>query len=107
MSNVVMGDPKCYGDSNRVFCSVKRTLLSGADEWSILLVVLNSSSMKKETYLKATGIIFLVVALLHLARLVKGWDMVFGGWMAPTWLSVVAILVSGYLSYTALSCNVK
>jgi len=55
--------------------------------------------MSQKTYLKAAGSIFLVIAVLHLLRLVLGWTAVFEGWSVPQWLSVVALIVAGYLAY--------
>ncbi|MGH7766351.1 MAG: hypothetical protein ACREQP_02760 [Candidatus Binatia bacterium] len=55
--------------------------------------------MSREAYLKTAGAIFLLIAALHLLRLVFGWDAVFAGWVVPHWASVVALVVSGYLAY--------
>jgi hypothetical protein len=57
--------------------------------------------MNQQTYVRVSGVIFAVVALLHALRLYRNWDMVIGGWAAPTWLSVAGVLVAGYLAYTA------
>lgn len=55
--------------------------------------------MNSKNYLKVTSVLFLVIALLHLLRLVYGWQAVIGGWTAPMWLSWVALVVAGYLGY--------
>jgi len=57
--------------------------------------------MNPQMYVRVSGAIFTVVAAVHALRLVRSWDMVIGGWAAPTWLSVVGVLVAGYLAYTA------
>jgi ATP/ADP translocase len=57
--------------------------------------------MNQQTYVRVSGAIFTVVALMHALRLVRKWDMVIGGWAAPTWLSVAGILIAGYLAFTA------
>ena len=63
--------------------------------------------MSQKTYLKAAGSIFLVIAVLHLLRLVLGWTAVFEGWSVPQWLSVVALIVAGYLAYEGFRLSRK
>ncbi len=58
--------------------------------------------MNKASYIKISGYIFTVAALIHLLRLAYGWQAQIGGWLVPMWLSLVAIVVAGYLAYTAL-----
>jgi phosphoglycerol transferase MdoB-like AlkP superfamily enzyme len=55
--------------------------------------------MSRKAYLKTAGSIFLLLAAFHLLRLVFGWEAVFEGWVVPHWVSVVALVVSGYLAY--------
>jgi uncharacterized membrane protein len=55
--------------------------------------------MSQKAYLKTAAFIFLVIAALHLLRLVLGWEAVFEGWIVPYWLSAVALAVAGYLAY--------
>lgn len=57
--------------------------------------------MHQKTYFTLTGLIFLIIAVLHLFRLAYGWEAQIGGWDVPMWLSVVAFLLSGFLSYSA------
>lgn len=62
--------------------------------------------MKPETYWKVTGIIFLVIAVLHGLRVLLGWQAVIGGWLVPMWPSAIAVVVAGYLAYQGLrSCG--
>lgn len=56
--------------------------------------------MNKKMFLQVVGVIFLIIAVLHLLRLVYGWEAILGGWMVPMWLSGIAVLVTGYLSYS-------
>jgi hypothetical protein len=58
--------------------------------------------MSQTAYLKSAGLIFLLIAVLHLLRLVFGWEAVFEGWSVPQWLSAVALVVAGYLAYEGL-----
>ncbi|HWQ99929.1 MAG TPA: hypothetical protein VN397_03735 [Candidatus Methylomirabilis sp.] len=64
--------------------------------------------MKQDSYLKLTGAIFLVIAVLHAARLLFQWTASIGGWDVPMWLSGMALVVSAYLAYVGLQpCNPK
>lgn len=48
-------------------------------------------------YLILSGSIFLLVALLHLLRLVNHWPIVIGTWPVPHWVSYVGLpAASGY-----------
>lgn len=58
--------------------------------------------MKRDTYVQLSGLIFAVVAVMHVLRLVNGWDVVLGTWNVPVVGSVVGAAVAGYLAYTAL-----
>jgi len=44
------------------------------------------------------AVVFALVALLHLLRLVFGWQVVFNGWTVPMWLSWFGLFVAGALS---------
>ncbi len=58
--------------------------------------------MTQRTFSKVAGVIFLLIAVLHALRLVYGWGAVIGGWAVPMWLSWVALVVAGYLTYHGL-----
>lgn len=55
--------------------------------------------MTVRTYTLTSSLIFLLVAVLHLFRLVLQWDAIIGGWHFPMWASVLAVLVAGFLSF--------
>ena len=57
--------------------------------------------MNQKTYLSVSGVIFLIIAVLHVLRIAYGWEAMIGGWMMPIWLSWIALVVSGYLAWTA------
>lgn len=59
--------------------------------------------MNKNTYLSLTGVVFALIALLHLARIIYGWEAMIGGWAVPMGLSWLALVVAGYLSWNAFS----
>ena len=60
------------------------------------------NEMSMRGYASASGFIFAVVAILHLIRVIAGWEFRVGGWEAPSWVSLVALAVAGYLSYQGL-----
>lgn len=61
--------------------------------------VLPIRSPSERTLLLLAGFIFLAVAVVHLARLMFGIDVVLGGFYMPMWLSWLGIIIAGYLSY--------
>ena len=61
--------------------------------------------MKQKTFTRTAGAIFTVIAVLHLLRVLLGWDAVIGGWQVPTCLSWLALAVSGFLAYTAFKLS--
>jgi hypothetical protein len=59
--------------------------------------------MDQKTFTIVAGAIFAVVALLHVLRILMGWPAVIGGWEVPMWVSWIALVVAGGLSYFGLS----
>lgn len=57
--------------------------------------------MKQKTYTKVSGVIFGVVAIVHLIRVLSGWQFMIGSYDVPAVLSIVAFVVLGYLAYSA------
>lgn len=60
-------------------------------------------AMGQKTFPIVAGAIFAIVALLHLLRIFAGWSVLIGSWAVPMWLSGIAIIVAGGLSYFGLS----
>lgn len=58
--------------------------------------------MSKTTFVKVAGVLFLLIAVVHLARLLYGWEAMIGGAVIPMTASWVAVIVSGYLAYVGL-----
>jgi hypothetical protein len=56
---------------------------------------------RKRTALMISGV-FAGIALLHFARIYYDWSAIIGGWTAPMWLSWIAVMACGALSYFAL-----
>jgi hypothetical protein len=55
--------------------------------------------VNQRTYNAVTAVLFLIVALLHLLRIVFGWSAVIGGLAIPIWASWLALVVTGALAY--------
>ena len=49
-------------------------------------------------YLQVASVVFLLVSLAHLARLITGAPLIIDQWHTPMWVSVVGVIVPGYLS---------
>ena len=49
-----------------------------------------------------SGVIFAVVALLHLVRIFEEWPVIIGDWSAPKSVSWVALIVAGGLALLGL-----
>jgi hypothetical protein len=59
--------------------------------------------MNRETFCIVAGVIFAVVALLHLLRIYMDWPVVIGDWSAPMWVSWIALVVAGILAIWGLA----
>ena len=55
--------------------------------------------MSEHAFSLTAGILFLLIALGHLARIVLGLPVVVQGVSVPVWASVVALAVTAFLSY--------
>ncbi len=53
----------------------------------------------KNAALYVAGIIFLLIAVLHLVRLFYKIEVVAGGFVLPLWFSVAGLLLATLLSY--------
>ena len=63
--------------------------------------------MRQTTYLQTVSVIFAAVAIVHALRLIDGWQLEIGGWIAPMWLSWVGLIVGAYLAYQGLKLKDK
>ena len=59
--------------------------------------------MTQKTFRKVAGLVFTLVAVLHLLRLVLRWDVVIDTWVAPMWVSWIAFAIAGFLAYSAFT----
>ena len=63
--------------------------------------------MTHKIYLRIAGSIFGLVAILHMLRLLLGWEVVVGGHTFPVWPSWIGPLVAGYLAYEGFRLSRK
>jgi hypothetical protein len=59
--------------------------------------------MDQKTFTLLAGVVFAIVALLHLLRIYMAWPVVIGDWTVPMWVSWIALVVAAALSYFGLS----
>jgi hypothetical protein len=57
--------------------------------------------MKQKMYNKVTGLIFAVVAVVHVLRVLQNWPVNLGGMEVPMVGSYVGAVVAGFLAYSA------
>ena len=63
--------------------------------------------MNQRTFFTVSGMLFGVIALMHLLRVLAGWPAHLGTFEAPMWLSWVAMVVAGYLAFSAFRLKSK
>ena len=61
--------------------------------------------MQQKTYNTITAVLFLVIALLHLLRIIVGWPAQIGGLGIPMWASWLALVVTAALAYFGFRQN--
>ena len=52
--------------------------------------------------MSVAGMVFLLVAIMHLLRALNGWEINIDAFSAPMWASWVGFVVAGYLAYQGL-----
>ena len=63
--------------------------------------------MDKNQSLLVASAAFGIVALLHLLRSILNWPASIANWNVPVWLSYIAVVVAGYLSWHMYSASKK
>jgi hypothetical protein len=63
--------------------------------------------MDQRAFSIVAGMIFALVALLHLVRIIIGWSVVIGDWSVPMWVSWIGFVVAGGLAFFGLSFGVR
>jgi hypothetical protein len=52
----------------------------------------------KKPFVKLAILVFVLVAVVHLLRLIYGWEATIAGAAVPTWASILALVISGVLA---------
>ncbi len=47
------------------------------------------------------GVLFTIVALLHLARILFGLSLVIGSWHVPFWINGLGVIITAFLAYAS------
>jgi uncharacterized membrane protein len=55
--------------------------------------------MIQRTFSLVTATIFALIALLHAARLLRGWQVTIEGTVVPIWISWIGLAIAAYLAY--------
>ncbi len=63
--------------------------------------------MSQKMFSATTGVIFLLIALLHAFRIVFGVEWIVEGWAVPMWASWVAVPIAAYLAYQGYRLSKK
>jgi hypothetical protein len=58
--------------------------------------------MNYNSYSLVSGLIFLLVAVMHALRLLLHWHVTFQDWTVPIWVSWIGLFVSAFLAYVGL-----
>lgn len=58
--------------------------------------------MSHQVFSFAAGAVFLLVALLHVLRLIFAWEAILDGRVMPMWMSWVAVVITGFLAVQGL-----
>lgn len=63
--------------------------------------------MQQKAYNTVTAVLFLVVALVHLLRIILDWPAQIGGLSIPLWASWLALVVAAALAYLGFRQNAR
>jgi hypothetical protein len=63
--------------------------------------------MDQKTFSVVAGVVFALVALLHLVRIYMNWPVVVGLWSVPMWVSWVGLVVAGGLAFFGLRLSAR
>jgi hypothetical protein len=55
--------------------------------------------MNQKNFFITAAVIFLIVSILHLLRAISGLPLILGVWEFPIWLSWLAFIIAGFMSY--------
>jgi hypothetical protein len=57
--------------------------------------------MNQKTYFLTAAILFTFAALIHLTRVIKGWDLQLGPYLIPVWLSGLLVILAGFSAFSS------
>ena len=63
--------------------------------------------MNKQTYFFISGLVFAIVAIVHLLRVINQFQVVIGTWSAPMIASWIGLIAAGILSYCGFTLMCK
>ena len=63
--------------------------------------------MNKRTYFFISGLVFAIVAVVHLWRIINQFEVVIGTWSAPMVVSWIGFIAAGILSYCGFTLMCK
>jgi len=63
--------------------------------------------MSNKTYLVLVSVIFFIISVLHLCRLVNGWEVVFNCYTLPMWVSWAGVVLAGFLALRGYQASKK
>jgi hypothetical protein len=55
--------------------------------------------MTQRFFSLVTAVLFVLIALLHAIRLLRGWQVIIEGAVVPMWISWMGLAVAAYLAY--------
>jgi hypothetical protein len=55
--------------------------------------------MTQRTFSLVTAMLFLLIALLHAVRLLRGWQITIEGAVVPLWVSWIGLVITAYLAW--------
>jgi hypothetical protein len=58
--------------------------------------------MNQITFSFVAGLIFLLIAAMHVLRLALKWEVVLNDWSVPMWVSWLALVIAGFLAVEGL-----
>jgi hypothetical protein len=55
--------------------------------------------MTQRTFSLVTAMLFLLIAVLHAVRLLRGWQITIEGAVVPLWASWIGLAITAYLAW--------
>ncbi len=84
---------------------IGRLARAGAPHGLLSVMLKGDNGMR--AYIQVSGVVFGVIALLHIVRLFLDWPAQIAGWAVPLWISWIAIFAAGALCIWAFRLVAK